>query len=152
MPTEDRGHGDYVLLTSGAPRRRPRLLRTADLDVVGRAALVGTCAASAGLGALAGPALGLPRMLTGGAAAVVPVAVTVALDRVRWRRMSAGYDWGAAPADVEAVAADLSARGVAAGVRVADDGETASLVYRNADADAVSRALQAHGRPGLGSI
>ena len=142
----DRRHAEYMPLRSGKPPRRRGILRTAKLNVVGGAAVVGTCLAAAGLGFAAGRLLGLPVAGTASAGGLLPVVLLVALDRRRWRAKLAGYRWGGTTAGVSAVAAELLRRGVVANVEVQDD-ESTSLSYRNADADVVSTVLAEHGVP-----
>lgn len=124
-------------------------MRTAKLNMVGGAAVVGTCLAAAGLGFGAGRLLGLPVAVTASAGGLLPLAVLAALDRRRWRAMLAGYGWGGTTAEVSGVAAELLRLGVVANVEVhdEDDDESTSLWYRNADADVVSTVLAEHGVP-----
>jgi len=130
------------------PPHRRGILRTAELNVIGGAAVVGTCLATAGLGFAAGRFLGLPVAITASAGGALPLLLLEGLDRRRWRAMLAGYGWGGAPAEVSAVAAELLLRGVVANVQVHDD-ESTSLRYRNADADVVSIVLAEHGVPAV---
>jgi len=144
----DRRYAEYMPLGSGKPPRRRAILRTAKLNMVGGAAVVGTCLAAAGLGFAAGRLLGLPVAITASAGGLLPLAVLAALDRRRWSAMLAGYGWGGTTAEVSAVAAELLRRGVVANVEVHDeDDESTSLWYRNADADVVSTVLAEHGVP-----
>ena len=133
----------------GAAGRRRRILRTAQPNLVGRAALVGSCLAASGLGFAAGRFLGLPVAFTTSAAGLLPLAVVVVVDRRRWRALLVGYGWGGTLAEVSAVAADLVLRGVAADVEGDDDAASASLRYRNADADVVRIVLADHGVPSI---
>ena len=48
------------------------------------------------------------------------------------------------------MAVELLRRGVVANVEINEDDETASLWYRNADADVVSTVLTEHGLPPIG--
>ena len=132
------------------PRRRA-ILRTAKLNMVGGAAVVGTCIAAAGLGFAAGRLLGLPVAMTASAGGLLPLALLAGLDRRKWRAMLAGYGWGGTTAEVSAVAAELLRRGVVANVEVHedDDEDRASLWYRKADADVVSTVLAEHGVPAI---
>ena len=145
----DRRYAEYMPLRSGKPPRRRGILRTAKLNMVGGAAVVGTCLAAAGLGFAAGRLLGLPVAVTASAGGLLPLALLAGLDRRRWRAMLAGYGWGGTTAEVSAVAAELLRRGVVANVEVHDDDESTSLWYRNADADVVSTVLAEHGVPAV---
>ena len=64
--------------------------------------------------------------------------------------MLASYGWGGTAAEVTAVAVELLRRGVVANVEINNDNETASLWYRNADADVVSTVLIERGLPAIG--
>jgi len=91
-------------------------LRTARLNVVGKAAVVVCCLVAAGVGLAAGRILGLPVAVTASVGGLLPLAVLVAVDRRRWRAMITGYAWGGAAAEVSAVASDLKRRGVVTSV------------------------------------
>ena len=145
----DRRYAEYMPLRSGKPPRRRGILRTAKLNMVGGAAVVGTCLATAGMGFVAGRFLGLPVAITASAGGVLPLVLLAGLDRRRWRAMLAGYGWGGTPAEVSAVAAELLLRGVVANVEVHDDDQSTSLWYRNADADVVLTVLAEHGVPAV---
>jgi hypothetical protein len=130
------------------PPRRRAIFHTARLNMVGGAAVVGTCLAAAGLGFAAGRLLGLPVAVTASAGGLLPLALLVGFDRRRWRGMLAAYGWGGTVAEVSSVAAELLRRGVVATVEVHDD-ESTSLSYRNADAAVVSTVLEEHGVPAI---
>ena len=125
-------------------------MRTAKLNMVGGAAVLGSCLAAAGMGFAAGRLLGLPVAVTASAGGLLPLALLTTVDRRRWKSMHASYGWGGSAAEVSAVAAELLRRGVIANVEVHDDDETASLWYRNADADVVSTVLTERGFPAIG--
>ncbi|MHB8188428.1 MAG: hypothetical protein ACYDDU_20630 [Dermatophilaceae bacterium] len=125
-------------------------MRTAKLNMVGGAAVVGSCLIAAGLGFAGGRFLGLPVAVTASAGGLLPLALIAVVDRRRWGAMLAVYGWGGTAAEVSAVAADLVRRGVVANVEM-DDDESASLWYRNGDADVVSTVLAEHGVPAIGS-
>ena len=125
------------------------MFRTARLNIVGWAAVLGSCLAAAGLGFAAGRLSGLPIAVTAPAAALLPLALLVAADRRKWRAMLAGYGWGGTEAEVSAVAAALLRRGVVANVEIWGEDESASLQYRNADADVVATVLAEYGIPGM---
>jgi hypothetical protein len=144
----DRRYAEYMPLRSVKPPHRRGILRTAKLNMIGGAAVAGTCLATAGLGFAAGRFLGLPVAITASAGGALPLLLLEGLDRRRWRAMLAGYGWGGTPAEVSAVAAELLLRGVVANVEVHDD-ESTSLRYRNADADVVSIVLAEHGVPAV---
>jgi hypothetical protein len=147
----ERRYSEYMPLMSGKPRRRRRVLRTAKLNIVGRAAVVGSCLIAAGLGFAAGRFLGWPAAVTTSAGGLLPLALLAAVDRRRWRAMLAAHGWGGTADEVSAVASDLLRRGVVTNVEIhlEDDVETASLWYRNADADVVSTVLAEHGLPAI---
>jgi len=125
------------------------MFRTARLNIVGWAAVLGSCLAAAGLGFAAGRLSGLPIAVTAPAAALLPLVLLVAADRRKWRAMLAGYGWGGTEAEVSAVAAALLRRGVVANVEIWGEDESASLQYRNADADVVATVLAEYGIPGM---
>ena len=125
------------------------MFRTARLNIVGWAAVLGSCLAAAGLGFAAGRLSGLPIAVTAPAAALLPLALLVAADRRKWRAMLAGYGWGGTEAEVSAVAAALLRRGVVANVEIWGEDESVSLQYRNADADVVATVLAEYGIPGM---
>jgi len=148
----DRLYPSDAPLRSGKPRRRRRILRTAKLNMVGGAAVVGSCLISAGLGFAAGRFLGLPVAVTASAGGLLPIAVLAAVDRRRWRAMFSAYGWGGTAAEVSEVAVELRHRGVLANVETQDDDdhhESAFLWYRNADAVVVSTVLAEHGHPAI---
>ena len=147
----ERRYAEYMPLRSGKPRRRRRILRTAKLNIVGVAAVVGSCLIAAGLGFAAGRFLGQPVAVTAIAGGLLPLALLVAVDRRRWRAMLAAYRWGGTADEVSAVAVELLHRGVVTNVEIQLEGddETASLWYRNADADALSTVLAEHGLPAI---
>ena len=146
----ERHYPSEAPLRPGNPPRRRRILRTAKLNTVGGAVVVGSCLAAAGLGFAAGRLLGLPIAVTASAGGLLPLALLAAADRRRWKSMLASYGWGGTAAEVSAVAVELLRRGVVANVEIDDDDETASLWYRNADADVVSTVLIERGLPAIG--
>ena len=125
------------------------MFRTARLNIVGWAAVLGSCLAAAGLGFAAGRLSGLPIAVTAPAAALLPLVLLVAADRRKWRAMLAGYGWGGTEAEVSAVAAELLRRGVVANVEIWGEDESVSLQYRNADAGVVATVLAELGIPGM---
>jgi hypothetical protein len=145
----DRPYAPYMRLRLGKPRRRRRMFRTAKLNMVGVAAVVGSCLTAAGLGFAAGRFLGLPVAIIASAGGLLPLAFLVAADRRKWRAMLAVYGWGGTAAEVTAVAAELLRQGVVANVEMNDEDESASLRYRNADADVVATVLAEFGIPGI---
>lgn len=143
----DRRYARFAPLRSGTPRRRRRILRTARLNIVGRTAVAGGCLIAAGLGLAAGRLLGLPVAATAPVGGLLPLAILAAADRRRWRAMLSTYGWGGTAVEVSAVAVELLGRGVVANVAMHEDDDSASLSYRNADADVVSTVLAEHGIP-----
>ncbi|MDN5795290.1 MAG: hypothetical protein L0H79_05995 [Intrasporangium sp.] len=147
-------------LRSGRSPSRP-WLRTAQLNAVGWAALLGLCAAAAGVGFAILRWTGLPSW-PGVALALAPLGAVVLADRKRWAGMTTGFGWGGSPDDVAGVVAALRSEGVSASVEL--DGpaldtwvelgvlpagvsmpETASLTYRNRDARRVQAVLRRRG-------
>ena len=125
-----RRYAPYSPLTPGRARRRRRTLRTAELNMVGKAVVGGSCLAAACLGFAAGRFLGFPAPVTAALGGLLPLALLVAVDRSRWKSMLVSHGWGGTAAEVSAVAADLVRRGVAANVEMQGEGETASLCPR----------------------
>jgi len=123
------------------------MFRTAKLNIVGSAAVVGSCITAAGLGFAAGRFFGLPVAVTTSAGGLLPLAFLVAADRRKWRSMLAVYGWGGTATEVSAVAAELLRRGVVANVEIYGEDESASLQYRNADAKVVETVLAEQGIP-----
>jgi len=123
------------------------MFRTAKLNMVGRAAVVGSCLAAAGLGFGAGQLVGLPIVVTASAGGLLPLALLVAADRRKWRAALTAYGWGGTEAEVSAVVAELLRRGVVANVEIWGEDESVSLQYRNADAGVVATVLAEHGIP-----
>jgi len=123
------------------------MFRTAKLNIVGSAAVVGSCITAAGLGFAAGRFFGLPVAVTASAGGLLPLAFLVAADRRKWRSMLAVYGWGGTATEVSAVAAELLRRGVVANVEIYGEDESASLQYRNADAKVVETVLAEQGIP-----
>lgn len=124
-------------------------MRTAELNIGGRLALLGSCVAGAVVGFAVGRVLGLPAAVAASAVGLIPVAIVAALDRRRWRAMLAGYGWGGTAAEVSEVIADLARHGVEAHVQLNGDGRSASLRYRHADSAVVSTVLADRGVPGV---
>ena len=146
----ERRYPSEAPLRPGNPPRRRGILRTAKLNMVGGAAVLGSCLAAAGLGFAAGRLSGLPIAVTASVGGLLPLALLATVDRRRWKSMLASYGWGGTAAEATAVAVELLRRGVVANVEINDDDETASPWYRNADADVVSTVLTEHGLPAIG--
>jgi len=125
------------------------MFRTAKLNIVGSAAVVGSCITAAGLGFAAGRFFGLPVAVTASAGGLLPLAFLVAADRRKWRSMLAVYGWGGTATEVSAVAAELLRRGVVANVEIYGEEESVSLQYRNADAGVVATVLAESGIPAM---
>ena len=125
------------------------MFRTAKLNIVGSAAVVGSCITAAGLGFAAGRFFGLPVAVTASAGGLLPLAFLVAADRRKWRSMLAAYGWGGTAAEVSAVATELLRRGVFANVEIYGEEESVSLQYRNGDAKVVETVLAELGIPAM---
>ena len=123
------------------------MFRTAKLNIVGSAAVVGSCITAAGLGFAAGRFFGLPVAVTASAGGLLPLAFLVAADRRKWRSMLAVYGWGGTATEVSAVATELLRRGVFANVEIYGEDESVSLQYRNGDAKVVETVLAEQGIP-----
>jgi len=163
-----RGYGSYA----AAPLRHGRgkrhsWLRTAQLNAVGRAALLGACLVAAIVGVGAVGAIAVPRWW-GAVLGVLPLGAVVLLDRRRWAAMETSFGWGGSEVDVVRIVSELADQGVTTRVRTTptaegwgepEDGwgepeepqtgdralKTASLRYRNRDAKVVAATLRAHG-------
>lgn len=163
-----RGNGEY----EAAPLRHGRAsrhywLRTARLNAVGWAALLGLCLAAAAVGVATARAIAVPSWC-GASLGVLPLGAVVLLDRRRWAAMETSFGWGGSEADVAHIASELANQGVTAQVHTEPpmqvwpepaygwdgpeespaDGpalQAASLSYRNRDAKTVEATLRAHG-------
>jgi hypothetical protein len=127
-------------------RRRPRVFRSVRLNAVGWTAVVLVGVAGAGV------AYGVSRVAgwPGAPAAVVGtlacVAGLVVADRRRWGALEVGYSWGADPAVVSRIGADLQRQGLP--VRVDTDAAGRCVLhFRNRDAGRVRSALARAGAP-----
>ncbi len=145
----DRPDAPYMPLRSGKPRRHRRMFRTAKLNIVGWAAVLGFCLTAAGLGFAAGQFFRLPLAVTASVGGLLPLAILAAADRRKWRAMLAGYGWGGTEDEVTAVAAELLRRGVVAHVEIWGEDDSVSLQYRNGDAKVVETVLAELGIPGI---
>lgn len=123
------------------------MFRTAKLNIVGKAAVAGSCLAAAGVGFAAGRLSGLPVAVTAVVGALLPAALLVAADRRKWRGMLTAYGRGGTEDEVSAVAAALLRRGVVANVEIWGEDDSVSLQYRNADAGVVATVLAEQGIP-----
>lgn len=130
--------GEFAMLTQG--HRRRRLLRTAQLNMAGWAAVAATglltglflAAIASWLGwpVWLGLLLGLPAVLV----------VLVGLDRRRDRRGYTSLGWTEAEDLVRAAASELGRRGIAVTVLTADD-EPPALRFRRRDERSVRDTL-----------
>ena len=146
---------------------RHHWLRTAQLNAVGWAALIGLCLVAAAAGVATAWAIGVPRW-SGVSLGVPPLGGVVPLDRRRWAAaMDTSVGWGGSEADVARIASEPAKRGVTTRVRTEPPTEgwpepaygrggredpqggpalpTASLSYRDRDATAAGATLRAHG-------
>lgn len=165
-----RSYGDYE---PPPPRhrhdRRHYWLRTAQLNAVGWAALLGLCLAAAAVGVATARAIAVPTWW-GASLALVPLGAVLLLDRRRWAGMETSFGWGGSESEVAHIAAELADQGVVTQVHTEPPVEgwpepaygrggsegpqvggsalsTASVSYRNRDAKAVAATLRAHGLP-----
>ena len=106
-----RGYGDYEAAPLRPGRRRHHWLRTAQLNAVGWAALLGVCLVAAAVGVAAAGLIAGPRGW-GAILGVLPLGVVVLLDRRRWASMEASFGWGASEVDVARIASELADHGV----------------------------------------
>ena len=102
LMVSSRGYGEY----EGEPLRHPRIrrhywLRTAQLNAVGWAALVGACLMAAAVGVAAAWAIDVPRWW-GAVFGVLPLGAVFLLDRRRWAAMETSYGWGGSAATLRA--------------------------------------------------
>ena len=155
-----RGHSEYMEPTGRRAHRRRSWLRTARLNLVGWAALLGVCLLTAAAGLAASAATRAPLPL-GAAFGVAPLLVVFLLDRRRWSRMPTTFNWGGSVPDVAQIVADLDARGVRAYVVTQEtatawgdsthrhtsspDAKEAGLEYANRDAKVVDAVLRRRG-------
>lgn len=116
-----RGYAEYSTapLRPGRVRGRRPWLRTAQLDAVGWAALLGTCCATAGAGFAGLRMAGRPGR-AGLVLALGPLGALVLVDRRRWAGTTRGLGWGGSPDEVAEVAEQLRSEGVFASVRPDD--------------------------------
>jgi hypothetical protein len=159
--------------SAAAPLRRGRVkrhywLRTAKLNAVGWAALLGGCFVAAAVGVAAAWAIAVP-LWWGAVLGVIPLVAVFLLDRRRWAAMETGFGWGGSVPEVTRIASELAALGVVVQVRPEPPTErwheppyeggvreevhmdpalqTASLSYRNRDTKTVASTLRAHDLP-----
>ena len=129
--------------TSGylSPGRRPRrsVLRSAQLNAVGHAALAGACLGAGLLTAFALQVTGWPLPLRAAVGPVVVLTALVVADRRKWARMETSFSFTDDPAELRGVGARLVARGLP--VRIDTDDRGPRLSYRNRDAARVQAAL-----------
>ena len=96
---------------------RHHWLRTAQLNAVGWAALIGLCLVAAAAGVATAWAIGVPRW-SGVSLGVLPLGGVVPLDRRRWAAaMDTSVGWGGSEADVAGIASEPAKRGVTTRVR-----------------------------------
>jgi hypothetical protein len=114
-------------------------LRTARLNAVGYAALVGACLVAGAVTAVLLQATGWPMPVRAALGPVLVVLALVVADRRKWARMETGFSFTDDVATMRAVAGRL----VAQGVPVTFDVEDAApkLRYRNGDARRVHATL-----------
>jgi len=129
--------------TSGylSPGRRPRrsVLRSAQLNAVGHAALAGACLGAGLLTAFALQVTGWPLPLRAAVGPVVVLTALVVADRRKWARMETSFAFTDDELAMRAVADQLVAQGLPVTLDVEDWGPR--LRYRNRDAARVHAAL-----------
>lgn len=116
-----RGYAEY----STAPLRRGRgfrrrWLRTAQLNLVGWAALLGVCGVATGIGVVAARAISLPGWIGAALGVVLLLGAVVLTDRRKWSAMETSFGWGGSVDEVARIAAELQAQGVTTAVTVYD--------------------------------
>ncbi len=139
------GHRSSAYLSS-SPFSRRELVRTAQLNAVGWAAVAGLCAIGAATGLAATRLTGTPPWITapiGGAAAL---ATVIAADRRRWATMPTAHTWTDSLVEVEQIAATLNRAGIEATAEI-DELERPALHYLNRDHRQVARAFRDAGLP-----
>jgi hypothetical protein len=139
-------HRSSSYLSSRRIRHHRGLFRTAQLNIVGRAAVAGLCLAGAGIGFVSSRASGVPAWVAapaGGAAALLGL---VAADRRKWGTMETVYAWTEDATEVERVADLIERDGVAVRVDIDEQGQ-ARLRYLNRDGRRIRRIFRRAGIP-----
>jgi|tagenome__1003787_1003787.scaffolds.fasta_scaffold20381940_2 hypothetical protein len=114
------------------------VLRTARLNAVGYAALMGACLVAGAVTAVLLQGTGWPMPLRAALGPVLVVLALVVADRRKWARMETSFSFTDDVATMRAVADRLLAQGLP--IRVRDEWGP-SMVYRNGDARRVHAAL-----------
>ncbi|WP_433117935.1 hypothetical protein [Micromonospora sp. CA-246542] len=136
-------------LTASPSGRRRDLLRTAQLNAAGWAAVAAICVIGAATGLAATRLTGTPSWLTTPAGAAAAFAAVLAADRRKWANMPTTYSWTDNPTEVQRIASALQHAGIDATADTADtaDLEQPTLRYLNRDYRRVARAFRAAGLP-----
>lgn len=133
-------------LSSRKPRHPPELFRTAQLNVVGWAAVAGLCAVGATAGLAAARVTGTAPWIAVPAGGAAALAGLVAADRRKWRAMPTTYAWTDDVNSIQHIADVLTRAGVAVTVEV-DDFDQPKLQYLNRDHRQIRRTFRNAGLP-----
>jgi hypothetical protein len=139
-------HRSSSYLFSRRIRHHRGLFRTAQLNIVGRAAVAGLCLAGAGIGLVSTRASGVRAWVAAPAGGAAVLLVLVAADRRKWGTMETGYAWTGDAAEVERVADLIERDGVTVRVDIDERGQ-AKLRYVNRDGRRIRRIFQRAGIP-----
>ncbi len=137
-------HPSSAYLSAQTPGRRGTLLRTATLNLVGWAAVVGLCGAGAGTGLATAQLTGISPWIAGPVGGAVAFAALIAADRRRWAGMPTSYGWTQDLADTQRMADLLTDAGIAVSVEV-DEFDQPGLRYINRDRPRVARTFRTAG-------
>jgi hypothetical protein len=132
-------HRFSTYLPATASGRR-ELFRTAQLNMVGWAAVAGLCVAGAATGLAAARLTGTPAWITAPVGSAAAFAALLAADRHKWAGMPTTYAWTDDPAEVLHLASLLRRAGIDVSADT-DDGEQPTLHYLNRDHRRVARAF-----------
>ncbi len=139
-------HRSTAYLPSPALGDRRAPFRTAQLNAVGWAAVVGLCATGAATGLAAARLADASSWITVPAGAATAFAAALAADRRRWARMRTSYSWTDDPTEVRHVAGLLQRAGVDASADTDELGRP-TLHYLNRDHRRVTRSFRDAGLP-----
>jgi hypothetical protein len=137
-------HRSAAYVSSRRIRRHRGLFRTAQLNIVGWAAVAGLYLAGAGIGVVLTRASGVAAWVAAPAGGAAVLLVVVAGDRRKWGTMETGCAWTEDAAEVERVADLIERDGVTVRVDTDEQGQK-MLRYFNRDGRRVRRILRRAG-------